>query len=97
VAQPECHEPRRGDGNFVGRGRKKLANAVSQRLARNGDDVTIADSGDESFHLLHQQVFKLILLDVMLPHWSGIEALKDLRRGGFKMPVLILTSSALHF
>jgi DNA-binding response OmpR family regulator len=71
---------------------KKLANAVSQGLNGNGYEVTIAGSGEEGFYLLHRQPFDLVLLDVMLPHRSGIEVLKDLRSGGFKMPVLILTS-----
>lgn len=71
---------------------KKLAAAVSQGLTASGYDVTIANSGEEGFYLLHSHEFELVLLDVMLPRRNGIEVLKDMRRGGFKMPVLILTS-----
>src|SRR6202044_4026261 len=33
-----------------------------------------------------------VLLDVMLPRQGGLETLRELRRCGYKMPVLILTS-----
>src|SRR5580693_7637094 len=34
----------------------------------------------------------LLLLDIMLPRMGGLETLRELRRDGFKMPVLALTS-----
>ena len=65
---------------------KKLANAVSQGLSGNGYDVTVANSGEEGFYLLHSHDFDLVLLDLMLPHRNGIEVLKDMRRAGSKCP-----------
>jgi len=34
----------------------------------------------------------MIVLDVMLPRVGGLEVLREIRRNGFKIPVLILTS-----
>jgi two-component system, OmpR family, copper resistance phosphate regulon response regulator CusR len=71
---------------------KKLAGAVSAGLASEGHTVTVANTGEEGFYLLNTQDFNVVLLDVMLPKRSGIEVLKEMRKRGFKTPVLILTS-----
>jgi two-component system copper resistance phosphate regulon response regulator CusR len=71
---------------------KKIAGAVCGALIAEGYSVTATSTGEEGFYLLHHQEFDLILLDLMLPIRSGIEILKDLRKWGTKVPVLILTS-----
>jgi two-component system, OmpR family, copper resistance phosphate regulon response regulator CusR len=71
---------------------KKLAGAVAEGLASEGHTVTVANNGEEGFYLLSTQEFNVVLLDVMLPRRSGIEVLKEVRKRGFKIPVLILTS-----
>jgi two-component system copper resistance phosphate regulon response regulator CusR len=70
----------------------KLAAAISQGLQTEGYAVDTAHSGEAGLKLLREIQFDLLLLDVMLPRKGGIETLRDLRRDGFKMPVLILTS-----
>jgi len=70
----------------------KLANAISEGLLRNGYKVTVAYSGESALEKLRDENFDLILLDIMLPRMGGLETLRELRREGFKMPVLALTS-----
>lgn len=70
----------------------KLANAIAEGLHRNGYQVTVAYSGESALEELRDQNFDLILLDIMLPRMGGLETLRELRRDGFKMPVLALTS-----
>ena len=70
----------------------KLAAAISHGLQAEGYAVAAAHSGEAGLKLLRENQFDLLLLDVMLPRKGGIETLRDLRRDGFKMPVLILTS-----
>jgi DNA-binding response OmpR family regulator len=70
----------------------KLAAAISQGLQAEGYAAATAHSGEAGLKLLRENQFDLLLLDVMLPRKGGIETLRDLRRDGFKMPVLILTS-----
>ncbi len=70
----------------------KLANAISEGLIRNGYRVTVAFSGESALEHLRDHNFDLILLDIMLPRMGGLETLRELRRDGFKMPVLVLTS-----
>jgi two-component system, OmpR family, copper resistance phosphate regulon response regulator CusR len=71
---------------------RKLAEAVAEGLQGEGYAVTLSPSGEHALSSLRRQHIDLILLDVMLPGRSGFEVLADMRRGGFKMPVLILTS-----
>jgi two-component system, OmpR family, copper resistance phosphate regulon response regulator CusR len=70
----------------------KLANAIGEGLLRSGYQVTVAHSGESALEHLRDHNFDLILLDIMLPRMGGLETLRELRRDGFKMPVLVLTS-----
>jgi two-component system, OmpR family, copper resistance phosphate regulon response regulator CusR len=71
---------------------KKLAGAIRGALVTDGHDVSVANTGEDGFYLLHTRGFDLVLLDLMLPMRSGIEVLKDMRKCGLGIPVLILTS-----
>jgi DNA-binding response OmpR family regulator len=71
---------------------RKLADAIAEGLEGNGYEVVVADTGEAGIRQLRNSVFHLVLLDVMLPRQSGLETLRELRRSGFRIPVLILTS-----
>ena len=71
---------------------RKLAEAIASGLNGSGYEPTIANTGESGLKHLYDQPFDLVLLDVMLPRASGLETLRELRRDGFKLPVLILTS-----
>lgn len=71
---------------------RKLAEAIATGLEECGYAATVAGTGEAGLRLLFNEPFDLILLDVMLPRAGGLEILRELRRDGFKVPVLILTS-----
>jgi two-component system copper resistance phosphate regulon response regulator CusR len=71
---------------------RKLAEAVAEGLHGEGYAVTLAPSGEHALGSIRVRSFNLILLDIMLPGRSGLEVLAEMRRGGLKSPVLILTS-----
>jgi DNA-binding response OmpR family regulator len=71
---------------------RKLAGAIAEGLEGNGYEVALADSGETGIRQLRNSAFDLVLLDVMLPRQGGLETLREMRRGGFRTPVLILTS-----
>jgi DNA-binding response OmpR family regulator len=70
----------------------KLADAIAEGLRRNGFDPTVASSGEMAMKHLESSPADVVLLDLMLPRVGGLEVVRELRRGGSKMPVLILTS-----
>ena len=71
---------------------RKLAEAIAEGLTHSGYQVMTAHSGEAGIRHVQSGNVDLILLDVMLPGMGGLEALRELRRSGFKTPVLILTS-----
>jgi two-component system, OmpR family, copper resistance phosphate regulon response regulator CusR len=71
---------------------RKLASAIAEGLEGNGYEVALADTGEAGIRQLQNAAFDLVLLDVMLPQQGGIETLREMRRSGFRTPVLILTS-----
>src|SRR6202000_3075414 len=71
---------------------RKLASAIAEGLEGNGYEVALADSGETGIRQLRSGTFDLVLLDVMLPRQGGLETLREMRRSGFRIPVLILTS-----
>jgi DNA-binding response OmpR family regulator len=71
---------------------RKLAGAIAEGLEGNGYEVALADSGENGIRQLRNAAFDLVLLDVMLPRQGGLETLREIRRSGYRTPVLILTS-----
>ena len=71
---------------------KKLATAVKEGLAAEGFLVEVAHTGEDGFYLIHSQPFDALVLDVMLPGRNGLEILREIRREGLTIPVLVLTS-----
>jgi DNA-binding response OmpR family regulator len=70
----------------------KLAHAIQQGLEEEGYSAAVALSGEEALRLLERGAPDLVLLDVMLPKRNGISVLRELRRDGFHVPVLLLTA-----
>lgn len=71
---------------------RKLASAIAEGLEANEYEVALADSGETGIRQLRNGAFDLVLLDVMLPRQGGLETLREMRRSGYRTPVLILTS-----
>ena len=70
----------------------KLANALQQGLAEEGYAAAIALSGEDALQWLERNTPDLLLLDVMLSKRNGLSVLREIRRDGFKTPVLLLTA-----
>src|SRR3974390_3130366 len=63
-------------------------------LQTEGYEVAVVSDGREAVRRARDEPFELILLDVMLPGKDGFEVCRELRRGGLKTPILILTAKA---
>ncbi|NDJ53578.1 MAG: response regulator [Chloroflexi bacterium] len=73
-----------------------LLTLLSKMLGRIGAEPATADTGNAGLDLLKEQVFDLIILDLMLPDIDGFEILANLRKDDRheKTPVLILSARA---
>lgn len=71
---------------------RKVAEAIREGLTRESHSVVIAHTGEDGFYLLNNDVFDLVVLDIMLPGRDGVEILRSIRRKGVGVPVLLLTA-----
>ncbi len=65
---------------------------LSEQMRAAGFAVDAASDGTEGLYLGQEYPFDLAIVDIGLPHLSGIEVIKSWRESGKKFPVLILTA-----
>jgi DNA-binding response OmpR family regulator len=70
----------------------RLAALVRRGLEEEHMAVTVATDGLQGQELALTQPFDLIILDVLLPHRSGLEVLAAIRGHDAQVPVLLLTA-----
>jgi len=54
--------------------------------------VDTADNGEDGMFFAEQNIYDLIILDVMLPYVNGFDIVKQIRKEKIKTPVLFLTA-----
>jgi len=58
------------------------------------DDVVEADDGAEAIRLFAEQSFDLVLTEWNMPTKSGLELIQEIRAGGAKVPIIMITTEA---
>ena len=71
---------------------KALREGLVMNLGLEGYKVLAAADGEEGMKLAFDARPDLIVLDIMMPCWTGLDILEELRRRGEKVPVLILSA-----
>ena len=69
-----------------------LADGISSALTRMEMAVDVVGDGTEADNILRTQEFNLVVMDLNLPGYDGLEILKRYRQNGGKAQVLILTA-----
>jgi DNA-binding response OmpR family regulator len=69
-----------------------IALGLEDDLTLEGYEVEIAKDGEAGAGRAREGDFDLVLLDVMLPKKDGFEVCRELRRGGSKIPIIMLTA-----
>ncbi|MBO3442931.1 MULTISPECIES: response regulator transcription factor [Clostridia] len=70
---------------------KKLIESISIELNKHFETEKCED-GEEALYLINQNIYDLIILDLMLPNINGVDILKNMRKNNIDTPVLILTA-----
>ena len=65
---------------------------LEEVLRSEGFQVASCDDGGEAIQGISEALPDLIVLDVMLPNRSGYEVATELRKGGCRVPILMLTA-----
>ncbi len=69
-----------------------LAFGLQKTLEFEGHEVAVAEDGPTGLEQARVGEPELVVLDVMLPGMDGFAVLRELRREGGRMPVLVLTA-----
>ena len=72
---------------------KLVRQSVAAVFAREGMEITMAASGSEALTILEQQVFDLIILDVMLGDMDGFYVVGIIRQREIHTPLLFLSGN----
>lgn len=67
---------------------------LKQILSDEGFVVTAVASGEEALAAVAREIFDVVLLDVRLPGMDGLEVLRQLKAGGHRLPVIMISGHA---
>lgn len=70
----------------------QAAQQIERALTGHGFAVDVSHDGNDAWFLGDTEEYDIIVLDLGLPGRDGISVLTDWRRGGNKVPVIILTA-----
>ncbi|PCS00973.1 response regulator transcription factor [Lactococcus fujiensis] len=71
---------------------RSILTLLSYNFRQHDFEVTTASDGKQALDLARKKPFDLILLDLMMPEYDGIEVTEILRKKGNFTPILILTA-----
>lgn len=71
---------------------RSLREGLAMNLGLQGYKILTASDGDEGMRMAFDARPDLIVLDITLPGWSGLDILEELRKRGENVPVLILSA-----
>ena len=71
---------------------KALREGLALNLGLQGYKVLTAADGEEGMRMAFDNRPDLIILDIMMPCWTGLDILEELRKRGEKVPVLLLSA-----
>ena len=69
-----------------------LGRALQAALQDAGKEVTWVRAASDARHLVEEETFDALLLDLGLPDGNGIDLLRDIRGSGKTVPILVITS-----
>ncbi len=71
---------------------RKVSNFLRQALEEEQYAVDQAFNGEDGLMFAETYEYDLMILDLMLPQMGGLNIIRELRKKGRKMPILVLTA-----
>lgn len=68
-----------------------MSRATGRLLARMGFDVVIAETPLEAMSLAHDEEVSVVVVDIHLPKFDGIELVHELRASGLEVPIIFIS------
>ncbi len=69
-----------------------LLKSITKELENHFFQVESTSNGEEAYYLINQNIYDLVVLDLMIPGMNGIEVLENVRKNNEDILVLILTA-----
>ncbi|MBQ3452632.1 response regulator transcription factor [Candidatus Saccharibacteria bacterium] len=69
-----------------------LAEAVKYNLEKQGISVDLVDNGEDGLENAMSDIYDCVVLDIMLPKFSGTDILKRMREKKIQTPVIMLSA-----
>lgn len=70
---------------------RAIRNTLKEILEFEGCTVSTAESGVEAIKCVNREHIHLIFLDIKMKGMDGLETLKEIRKQGFQMPVIMIS------
>ena len=77
---------------LVAEDEQQLSHVLSSAMTASGYQVDIANNGQEAVEQAKETAYDVIILDIMMPVKSGLEALKEIRATGNRTYIMMLTA-----
>lgn len=79
---------------LVAEDEKELSKALVSALKKSNYAVDAVYNGQDAVDYMEMGNYDAAIFDIMMPLKSGLEALKELRRKGVEIPILLLTAKS---
>ena len=73
---------------------RSMSNALKAILTKNNYSVDAVYDGEEAVSYVTTGDYDVVVLDIMMSKMNGIEALKEIRKKGCTVPVIMLTAKS---
>lgn len=70
----------------------KIASLIKTGLEEHQYEVTAIEDGSQALIEFAENMYDLVILDIMMPGLNGIEVCRQLRSGNKELPILMLTA-----
>lgn len=77
---------------LVAEDEQQLSHVLSSAMTASGYQVDVANNGQEAVEQAKENAYDVIILDIMMPVKSGLEALKEIRATGNRTYIIMLTA-----
>jgi CheY-like chemotaxis protein len=71
---------------------EQIGSLLREALAPAGDAAEVVQDGETAARKLARQEYALLVSDVMMPHKSGVERVRELRGRGKAIPIVLMSS-----
>jgi CheY-like chemotaxis protein/HPt (histidine-containing phosphotransfer) domain-containing protein len=97
TAKPRCPDQNQFSGRvLVAEDTPTNQTLIRILLEKMGLNIVMTQDGEEAVKAATEQEFDLVLMDIQMPRMDGYDAAKQLRKQGFKKPIVAVTAHAMN-